>query len=113
LFRNVALTRLESIVFAQTRDKFLLLWYHESVRVFSDRLIDDEDREWCHRFLQNTLNETFKYNIDDVIGKEPLFYGDFCDVTGEYEQITDMAKVIRQLIKLPVFIIALLCVLAF
>jgi len=45
----------------------------------------------------------FKYNIDDIIGKEPLFYGDFCDITGNYEQIKDMAKVIWQLIKLLLY----------
>lgn len=62
--------------------------------MFSDRLINDEDRNWFNRLLQNMLNETFKCDISNIIGKKPLFYGDFCDTGGDYERIIDIEKVI-------------------
>ncbi|KAL6436551.1 hypothetical protein ACFW04_004787 [Cataglyphis niger] len=81
-----------------TREKLLLLWYHENIRVFSDRLIDDEDRKWFDQFLRDILNEKFHCDVDNVIGKEMLFYGDFLSVTREYEQITDMEKMEKTLL---------------
>ncbi|XP_072745723.1 dynein axonemal heavy chain 1 [Anoplolepis gracilipes] len=75
-----------------TREKLLLLWYHENIRVFSDRLIDDEDRKWFDQFLRNILNEKFHYNVNNLIGQKTLFYGDFCSTAKEYEQITDIKK---------------------
>lgn len=71
-----------------------MLWYHENTRVFSDRLINDEDRKWFDELLRNVLMQKFSCDANDVIGKKPLFYGDFCDTTGEYEQITNLKKVI-------------------
>lgn len=78
---------------AQAREKLLLLWYHENIRVYSDRLINDEDRQWFDRLLRDTLNDKFSCHFDDIKGERTLFYGDFCDTTGEYEQITDLRKV--------------------
>jgi len=33
--------------------------------------------------------------MDDIIGKKPLFYSDFCNIIGDYEEITDIEKVIH------------------
>lgn len=32
------------------------LWTHESLRVFGDRLVDDADREWFLRHLNNMVS---------------------------------------------------------
>lgn len=77
----------------------LLLWYHENIRVFSDRLINDEDKKWFNQLLHNILKKKFNYNAD-IIEKKPLFYGDFCNSTGEYEQMIDIEKVIYHSLKI-------------
>nr|XP_012230662.1 PREDICTED: dynein heavy chain 1, axonemal-like [Linepithema humile] len=81
-----------------TREKLLLLWYHENIRIFSDRLINDEDRKCLEQFLRNILKEKFNCDADNIIGTKSLFYGDFCSTTREYEQITDMKKMKKILI---------------
>ncbi|TGZ44717.1 Dynein heavy chain 1, axonemal [Temnothorax longispinosus] len=80
------------------RKKLLLLWYHENIRVFSDRLINDEDKKWFDQLLRSMLKNKFNCDADDIIGEKPLFYGDFCDPAGEYEQIIDIEKMRRILL---------------
>ncbi|XP_039313454.1 dynein heavy chain 1, axonemal [Solenopsis invicta] len=74
------------------REKLLLLWYHENIRVFSDRLINDEDKNWFDQFLRVVLKKKFNCDAGEIIGKKPLFYNDFCNPAGEYEQIIDIEK---------------------
>ncbi|XP_026674744.1 dynein heavy chain 1, axonemal-like [Ceratina calcarata] len=76
----------------ELRDTLLLLWYHENVRVFSDRLINDTDRKWFDHLLRNTMREHFECEPEHVIGEKMLFYGDFSGPTREYLQITDLEK---------------------
>lgn len=70
----------------------MLLWYHENLRVFSDRLVNDEDRKWFDDLLRNTISKEFKCDPGKVIGEEMLFFGDFMGTSREYEQITNMKK---------------------
>ncbi|XP_012056092.1 PREDICTED: dynein heavy chain 1, axonemal-like [Atta cephalotes] len=75
------------------REKLLLLWYHENIRVFSDRFINDDDKKWFDQLLCDVLMKKFHCNVDDIIGKKPLFYSDFCNIIGDYEEITDIEKI--------------------
>ncbi|KAG7197918.1 hypothetical protein KM043_016155 [Ampulex compressa] len=74
------------------REQLLLLWYHENIRVFSDRLVNDTDRMWFDLILRNLLQERFNCDIHRVIGHEPLFFSDFCNNSKDYEQITDVKR---------------------
>ena len=47
-------------------DKLLRLWVHESLRVFSDRLINDEDREWFCQQLRTTMTSVFSKNFNVI-----------------------------------------------
>ena len=39
--------------------QLLRLWYHENLRVFQDRLVNDEDRDWFSNLLQvYTINQS-------------------------------------------------------
>lgn len=78
----------------QSYEQLFLLWYHENTRVFSDRLINQDDRNWFSKLLNDTLKEQFDYDITDLTKDKVLFYGDFCGVSGQYEQITNFRKVI-------------------
>ncbi|CAK9804539.1 Dynein axonemal heavy chain 1 [Anthophora plagiata] len=76
----------------QTREKLLLLWYHENLRVFSDRLINDTDRGWFDNLVRSMMGKEFNCDPNEIVGDSMLFFGDFCGTTREYEQITNMKR---------------------
>lgn len=77
----------------QAREKLLLLWYHENLRVFSDRLVSDTDRRWFDDLLRSIMEDEFQCDPGTVIGSGALFYGDFCGTSKEYEEIIDKQQV--------------------
>lgn len=58
---------------------FLRLWAHECTRVFSDRLINDEDRHWFRKLLEAKMFKYLKITWLDIVPTESyrLLYGDF------------------------------------
>lgn len=45
---------------------FARLWYHEALRVFSDRLIDNTDQLWMFNKLNECIKENFKEKIESL-----------------------------------------------
>ena len=75
---------------------FLKQRYHENCRIFQDRLVNDEDRVWFRKLLEEKLVESFEIRFDEVVTRSPLFYGDFMIPSAEvklYHEITDEGKV--------------------
>lgn len=56
--------------------QLLRLWYHESCRVFQDRLVSAEDRDWFDRLLQAHIQE-FGCSFEEAVPCQPVLYGDF------------------------------------
>ncbi|KAI3369512.1 hypothetical protein L3Q82_007723 [Scortum barcoo] len=56
--------------------QLLQLWYHESCRVFQDRLVCAEDRDWFNRLLKDCIEE-FDCSFEKVVPCQPVLYGDF------------------------------------
>ncbi|XP_025602682.2 dynein axonemal heavy chain 1-like [Athalia rosae] len=73
-------------------EEFMMLWYHENIRVFSDRLVNDVDRAWFDDLLRKILRERFDCDTDKVIGNGKLLYGDFYESHNQYVQIVSMEK---------------------
>ena len=48
------------------KDRLIRLWAHEVMRVFSDRLVNDEDRKWFLDTLRDVVKKTFGSNFDNV-----------------------------------------------
>ena len=74
----------------------LRLWCHECNRVFEDRLVSVEDRDWFQKLLKTRLSEDFKVDPGEVLGTGPLLYGDFMVANTDnklYEEIVDQEKV--------------------
>lgn len=74
----------------------LKLWCHECSRVFEDRLVNPEDRQWFQQLLKNRLSDEFNSNPDEIVGDGTLLYGDFMTPNADvkvYEEITDYEKV--------------------
>ncbi|KAJ3227682.1 Dynein heavy chain 7, axonemal [Clydaea vesicula] len=47
-------------------NKAVRLWLHEIYRVFYDRLIDDEDRDWFFNFSKETIKNNFNLDFNKV-----------------------------------------------
>ncbi|XP_073447685.1 dynein axonemal heavy chain 1 [Aquarana catesbeiana] len=84
---------------AKMEDKFSLLklWYHESCRVFQDRLVNEEDRSWFDELMKGRMEE-FGATFQEVVPQQPVLYGDFMTSGSDskaYQLIEDRAKLIR------------------
>nr|VZI05919.1 unnamed protein product [Spirometra erinaceieuropaei] len=79
--------------------QILRLWYHESCRVYQDRLINDTDRNWFKDLIKKSMNDVFATPFETAVPSEPLLYGDF--LTGaavemrKYIEMEDHAVVQR------------------
>jgi dynein heavy chain len=77
----------------------LRLWYHENCRVFQDRLINDEDRNWFNNLLKDKMKSEFNLEFSQVITREPVIYGDFMIPNADpkiYAEVEDFKQVIRK-----------------
>ncbi|KAL4464296.1 hypothetical protein ABPG72_011341 [Tetrahymena utriculariae] len=52
------------------------LWYHENMRIFHDRLIDEEDREYLKDMLVSQF-EKFNLTKEEVLSMDRIIFGDF------------------------------------
>eukprot|EP00698_Gefionella_okellyi_P007650 TRINITY_DN186_c0_g3_i1.p1 TRINITY_DN186_c0_g3~~TRINITY_DN186_c0_g3_i1.p1 ORF type:complete len:2618 (+),score=811.11 TRINITY_DN186_c0_g3_i1:164-8017(+) len=74
------------------------LWLHECTRVFRDRLVDQQDRDWFKKLLSEKLQSYLKTEWASVVTQERLLYGDFMQVGADvrsYAEIADMRKVVK------------------
>ncbi|KAK2862487.1 hypothetical protein Q5P01_002020 [Channa striata] len=77
--------------------QLLQLWYHESCRVFQDRLVCAEDRDWFNRLLKDCIQE-FKCSFEEVVCCQPVLYGDFMTPGADrkvYKLIEDKEKLVK------------------
>ncbi|KAI5937324.1 Dynein heavy chain 1, axonemal [Manis javanica] len=84
---------------AKVEDKvqLLRLWYHESCRVFRDRLVNGEDRHWFDKLLESHM-EPWEVAFNEVCPHQPILYGDFMSPGSDvksYELITSEKKMMQ------------------
>ena len=57
-----------------TREEFVRIWAHEALRLFADRLVDEEDRQWCSNKIDEVARTHFAGVDFDTALARPLFY---------------------------------------
>ncbi len=73
-----------------TRPAFIRLWIHECFRVFSDRLIDDKDRESFIHILSENLGSIFDQTYHNICEKKiPPIFADFLNNDQIYEDLVN------------------------
>ncbi|XP_054635035.1 dynein axonemal heavy chain 6 isoform X2 [Dunckerocampus dactyliophorus] len=86
---------------SQVRDKTQIfrLFCHECQRVFHDRLINAQDKEYFNTIVCDTASKYFSINLEpSYFVTEPIIFGDFIKVGAEkeerlYEDLTDLDKI--------------------
>ena len=62
-------------------DTFIMLWCHECMRVFMDRLISNEDKSWFTHLLHDLLKKSFSKELDHDAtfsdSNKPIMFGDY------------------------------------
>ncbi|KAG9395747.1 Dynein heavy chain and region D6 of dynein motor [Carpediemonas membranifera] len=81
------------------KESIARLWVHESMRVFHDRLINEDDRHWLTTELNSIVGKCFDFSWDheEVFVEHPIMFGSFMKMGAPaeerfYEQITDMNR---------------------
>lgn len=95
-------------------DKLIRLWIHEVYRVFYDRLVDDTDRLFFFKLIQETTKKQFNKDMGSLLqhlvpsGKlsddhiRSLFFGDYMtpDAADKiYDEVTDVSVLTHQMEK--------------
>lgn len=57
-----------------TKEELTRIWTHEGLRLFCDRLVEEEDRKWCHGKIEEIAQKWFAGVDFDLALKRPLFY---------------------------------------
>lgn len=52
------------------------LWRNENLRIFYDRLINQEDRSFVNKQISRSVYENFQEH-EEYVNKEPILFGDF------------------------------------
>ena len=66
------------------------MWCHENLRVFQDRLVNDQDRDWFLDLIKSKMKSDFDLEYTDVVVKEPILYGDFLTVGVDNKPYVEM-----------------------
>ncbi len=84
-------------------DVFTRLWIHECSRVFNDRLINEDDRQFFRDQIADLLKSKFKVNwkADDLfLGRTQIIFSMLLRLDAEeklYEEISDKNKLFKTL----------------
>lgn len=75
------------------------LWGHEMSRIFYDRLINQEDREWFDKTIGKISENYLRIRAEDLNLHKTIFNDLFSIGEAEevYEEITDMKKIVKSL----------------
>ncbi|XP_075430348.1 dynein axonemal heavy chain 1 isoform X2 [Ascaphus truei] len=81
--------------------QLLRLWYHEGCRVFQDRLVNEEDRDWFDDLMQGRMQE-FGASFQEVVPQQPVLFGDFMTPGSDvkiYQLIEDREKLLQVILE--------------
>ena len=66
----------------QEKETLYRAWIHESLRVFSDRLVNEQDKLQFKNLLKQSFEKWTQVSVEETCSKEPLF----CNLLGNYQE---------------------------
>ncbi|XP_054568736.1 dynein axonemal heavy chain 10 [Eptesicus fuscus] len=82
VFHGLVLTNPERF---QTVAQMVRVWRNECLRVFHDRLINEDDKELVQEYIADLVTEYFKDDVE-VVMRDPILFGDFRTALHEEEE---------------------------
>lgn len=100
VIQGILMTKPVSI---QTPETACKLWVNECMRVFHDRLINDEDREWFIENIMDSVRGAWRVPVekDEMFGSSKVMFGDLLKLEAPvklYEEIKDPNKLKKVLV---------------
>jgi len=99
VFQCMLMTNPKSI---STAEIFARLWIHECMRIFGDRLVTQEDRDWLQNFIAGVLSNRFRYEwtVEDIFQKRNIIFTDCYRLENDvkdrpYEEVTDIKRLVQ------------------
>ena len=99
VFQGILMVKPVSI---QSPETLARLWINESLRVFYDRLINNEDKKWFTQLIMELMVRQFRMQIDhdEVFVRDKIMFGSLLKLDAPvkyYEEIKDKAKLMKVL----------------
>ena len=89
----------------QEKEVLTKLWSHENLRVFHDRLINNEDKKYLMEMMHQMLRSRFSIqeSYEEYFESDPIMFGDYLRLGVEredkvYEEVKDVEKTKKLLI---------------
>ncbi|CAN3373628.1 hypothetical protein DIURU_005432 [Diutina rugosa] len=79
-----------------TVSQLVRLWYHEGVRLFSDRLVDPADIKWQHQTFVNVVSQYFPMIDVNEVCKDPVLYSDWLSLNYEPVQESELRSFLTE-----------------
>jgi dynein heavy chain len=81
--------------------QLLQLWFHENMRVFADRMINDEDKLVLQELMFVQAEKEFSVNKDSILDRERIIFGDYQfgneSENRPYQIVDDMSKMQKRI----------------
>lgn len=95
VFQGILLVEPEYVA---AKDDFIKLWAHECLRVFHDRLVDEDDRTWFKSLISKTAKSFFSADYAKITGSRPnILFANFVNKKKDYCEITDLEELNRSM----------------
>lgn len=76
--------------------KLLRLWYHEGIRLFSDRLVEESERAWAKEKFEAVAGTHFpNFSLQDVFN-EPVLYSDWLSLVYESVNVGEIKSFVSE-----------------
>eukprot|EP00002_Diphylleia_rotans_P012132 TRINITY_DN2375_c0_g1_i1.p1 TRINITY_DN2375_c0_g1~~TRINITY_DN2375_c0_g1_i1.p1 ORF type:complete len:4335 (+),score=913.34 TRINITY_DN2375_c0_g1_i1:198-13202(+) len=72
--------------------QFVRLWYHECTRVFSDRLVNEQDREWYREAMNELTYRYYGKLWKEFHDGDKLLFCDFANSERTYQQVVSTSS---------------------
>ncbi len=99
VFQGILMSKPISI---QNPETLARLWINESLRVFYDRLINNDDKKWFTSLIMELMVRNFRMQVDhdEIFVREKIMFGDLLKLDAPiklYEEIKDKNKLMKVL----------------